>query len=229
MDVVYLQGPYVSERELRWSLRSVAANLEHERMLFLGPVPDFVKNVANVESAHWPEKKFENLHAKHRSLAKMNFEEVCVMDDDWYITRPVDKLPEYYTGWFYRKLFAPSRDAGTSWDGLIDSTFDFLQYLGYDGPHWAAVHIPSLYTKDNMMELAEKDPMINAFQWKMAYSVLFNDPTLIPMDCKAITEENFIKITEEYDLGFLSSEQSALHIVEEYLDELFPDKCDYEV
>lgn len=228
MDIVYLQGPHVSERELRWSLRSVAANLPHERMMFLGPVPGFVKNVASIDG-DWPEKKFDQLHAKHRALAQLKFDEVVVMDDDFYVTKPVDRLPEYYTGWFFRKRLAAHMGAGDTWDGLIDSTFDFLQWLGYEGPHWAAIHIPSVYTKDNLMEIAEKDPMINAFQWRMVYSVLFNDPTLIPMDCKATSKEAFVKITEKYDLGFLSSEQNILHFVEDYLDELFPDKCDYEV
>jgi len=228
MDVVYFQGPQVSERELRWSLRSMAANLPHERVLFLGQAPDFVKNVASID-ADWPEGKWHSIHAKNRALAKLDFEEATLFDDDMYVTRPVDRVPHYHTGWM-RKRNVPRTDRYSTWREIVTITHEWLEAQGVEHPLHPAVHVPRIVTKENMEKLAGRDRMDHPILWRLAYGNLFHydNMDLLPCDPKAMTEDQ-LKLVFSYDMDFLSSHNKTTHLMEDYLDGLFPDKCDYEV
>ena len=238
MDIVYFQGPKISERELRWSLRSVAANVPHERIFMLGTAPDWITDVTVIE-ANWPPHKWWSLHAKHRVLAnpRLDIETMTAFDDDMYVLNPIDQVPPQYVKDFLARLTKTFRGSNKEWSGqtksYAEAAYNSIKFLGEQGMPVEdvkniAVHTPRVYEKDNLIDLAEKTEHLTApIMWRTVYGNLYTEPELMETDVKIFNQQQLdIVLAQEGD--YLSSHNAHINLVEEVLDGLFPEKCAYE-
>ena len=238
MDIVYFQGPKIAPRELKYSLRSMAANVPHERVYFLGHAPEWVTDVTLIEG-NFPPHKWWNLHAKHRVLAnpRVPIEEMTAFDDDMYVLNPVDKVPPMYIADFLKRLMKDHenenkkfRGKTTSYSEVTHNSINFLKTQGFgtEDIKNISVHTPRVYLKDDLVALAKLTEDLTApIMWRTVYGNMYTEPELIPTDVKVFTDEQF-DIVKAAGGDYMSSHNASIHIIEEYLDGLFPEKCAYE-
>lgn len=97
-DILYAVRPGEQNEPLRLSLRSLG-NLPHRRVFIAGYCPDWVQGVTAIPVQRRP-NKFEaieqnvRLALRHPELA----EDVVYMNDDFYITEPIDEVPVMHGG-----------------------------------------------------------------------------------------------------------------------------------
>jgi hypothetical protein len=98
MDVVYFVRSGDANEELRYSLRSLA-NLPHDRVWIAGHKPRWVTNTSHIPVPQTG-PKHENTWANWRAIANCPelSEEVIVFNDDFFIVRPLPKVPACHAG-----------------------------------------------------------------------------------------------------------------------------------
>ncbi|HRN29777.1 MAG TPA: hypothetical protein PK890_08770, partial [Terrimesophilobacter sp.] len=96
LDLVYLVRPGNNNPELRMSLRSLK-NFPHGKVWIVGHKPNWVANVRHIKG-----NPTNNSHANVflNVLAACEHpdtpDEFVIMNDDFYITRPIQKIPNWY-------------------------------------------------------------------------------------------------------------------------------------
>ena len=233
MDVVYFQSDKVSQRELKYSLRSMAANVPHERVFFVGFAPPWVTDVTLIE-AKFPVKKFHSLHAKTMLLAntRLDIEEMTMFDDDMYVLKPqTNPIPWLTVG--EMKPFDRGKPLwetnSNSWIQMQWNSVQFLKSQGIEYIHDMSIHTPHVYNKDTLMKLAEVAPRDHPIMWRIVYPNMYvDDIQPLEADVKSYSIDQLKKVLA-HDSGFLSSHNGSIHTMEDYLDGLFPEKCVYEV
>ncbi len=232
MDVVYLQSDKVSRKELTYSLRSMAANVPHERVFFVGFAPPWVTDVTLIE-AKFPAQKFHSLHAKTRLLSnsRLDIEEMTMFDDDMYVLKPqTNPIPWLSVG--KMKSFDKGKPRwetnSQSWLQMQWNSVQFLQAQRVEYIHDMSIHTPHVYHKDTLVKLAEIAPQDHPIMWRVVYPNMYvDDIQPLEMDVKSYDLHQLEQVLA-HDSGFLSSHNGSIHIMEDYLDGLFPEKCAYE-
>lgn len=147
-DVLYVVRSGERNDSLRLSLRSLA-NLPHRRVFIAGYCPSWARNVVAipVRSSH---NKFVNI--ERNLLAGLSHpdirQEVVYMNDDFYITHPIDRVPvmhggptaEYRGRQELRVRMRNTVKALQAWRGA-EST-----WLSYDG-----IHVPLPLVRDEVL------------------------------------------------------------------------------
>ena len=80
---------------LRWSIRSVAANLPHSEIVIVGVLPDWVdpETVTHIPTVQG-RRKFENIGVNlHAALDVFRGETIHWFNDDFYVLSPVTEVP----------------------------------------------------------------------------------------------------------------------------------------
>lgn len=146
MDVVYIVGPGTHYHELRWSLRSVAAHLPHDRVWLVGCRPPWVRGVEHV-GVPQTGPKHANTWANWKAIADhpAMSPQVVFMNDDFFLMRPVtspDELPLWHQGPIDAAIEAHRRTGRTDLLARKLETREMLHRLGYrDVMSWE-LHIP---------------------------------------------------------------------------------------
>lgn len=163
MDVVWVcrNGP---NEELRYSIRSVVANMPHNDILVVGGKPDWYTGpffpvetfINNRRSTNKYANVKNNLQQLVDSLQVSN--EFIFMNDDFYIMQPLDRLQYYHNGLFDDKLktfklYAPN----ASYVKMLQRTKSVLDGLGIKDPLDYTLHIPMLYHKNKLAQVLPYD------------------------------------------------------------------------
>jgi hypothetical protein len=99
VDLLYVVRPGEDNEELRYSLRSVAENLQHDRVFVAGYTPSWVTGVRSIP-VRQTSTKHRNAFAcllaglTHPALS----EDVVLMNDDNFVMRPQFPLPAMHRG-----------------------------------------------------------------------------------------------------------------------------------
>ncbi len=107
VDVVYMVREGSRNEELRFSLRSVAANLPHSRVWIVGYRPPWVTGVRHLKVRQGTDKH-ANTWALTTAIANCPeiSDEFVWMHDDLFVMAPVDRVPVMHRGtlddWFDR-------------------------------------------------------------------------------------------------------------------------------
>lgn len=155
MDVVYICRDGENE-ELRYSLRSVAANLDHGRVWIFGGCPSWVRDAEHVDIPQ-AGKRFENTTA--------NLEAACVhpdvsdpfilMNDDFYVMSRLAAVPTLHIGEITSVIAhyeSDPRNHGSGYVRDMYATDAALKEAGYDRPLSFDVHTPLIVDKDAMLD-----------------------------------------------------------------------------
>jgi len=107
MDVVYMVKAGERNEELRYSLRSVAANLPHGRVWIVGHRPTWLTGVEHLR-VRQGDQKHDNTWSILRAAANCPdiSDEFVLMNDDFFVMQPLDRVPMLHrgplTGWLER-------------------------------------------------------------------------------------------------------------------------------
>lgn len=99
VDLVVRVGPTYDD-QLRYTIRSLTANLPHARLFTAGCRPHWTEcEHLDVDVPVIP-GKFAHAYAVLRAIlaAEHLTKSVVIVDDDMYLMRPLDMLPEYHRG-----------------------------------------------------------------------------------------------------------------------------------
>lgn len=227
-DALFVVHPDVPRKEFQYALRSLDF-IDHGTVWVLGGKPDWLINVR-----HLPLKRME----KWKALTQVWHDIVGVeeltsefiyTEDDYFITEPVDDIPNYTHP---QNLNTRTGSGGDSrgkggWCESMKHTRDILVEHGIEDPHSFDVHIPMIVEKD--LVPIEWDDKRGPLRFRsLIGNTSTQEPTPIARDVKCHRAAD-VKSVQGHGIGFLSSAYKTFPKgVEPVMRELFPEPCRYE-
>jgi len=229
MDIVYICRDGENE-ELRYSIRSVVENYPHDNIWVVGGKPSWYSgNYIKVE-----QDALKYVNARRNMLAILNSPEISedfvLMNDDFYIIKPIEVMSNYASGLLYTKMKKYRKNHSSSYyTRLISNTYEKLrkggmevgQIIDYD------IHVPIVINKQKFSEIFTEQ----IFLWRSLYGNKFFTNYEIMDDIKLYLYNviNDLKQITSGDGLFLSSDDSTCdYIIEKYLKNKFPNPSKYE-
>lgn len=230
LDVVYIVRPGEDNEELRHSLRSVAKNLPHNRIVIAGYTPSWVRNVYSIPTDQ-SDSKYQN--AEKNWLAAMNDESITddfiAMNDDFYIVEPITVIPTLHRGdlesviGYYAKYPGP-------YISNMRRTRDLLTLLGRKDLKSYALHTPMVMNKlkrrilQEIINLAGYEP--HQVQMRTLYGNFWDVGGEEMADVKTSVREHKPKTGRP----FISSNDSSFNdgATGDYIKAMFNERCRYE-
>lgn len=214
MDVVY---PYKAQarsgtatNELRYSLRTLA-NVPHGRVVVAGWKPEWVTNVVYLPTVQRLSKFANALQNLQVALPHVS-EEFILMNDDFYILQPLEKIPTLYR---------------ETWDVPVirdakNSVVRLLEKHGITDPVSYELHAPMVFNRDLLQQTFEtaKGVFIAGYQ-RTLYGNLNRIGGIAVPDVKGRT-------IPEGAMFVSTSEHTFQGAVGQQLRNLFPDPSPYE-
>lgn len=147
-DVVYIVGPDSDHMpELRYSLRSVAANLPHRNIVIVGHCPTWVRNVTHVPTVQSSRVKYRN--AVRNILAACDRDDVSdtftLFNDDFYAMRPALPAPVAHRGTLHDMLNVQLRGKNQRNNDYVHGLAlakEHLESIGVNDPLSYELHSP---------------------------------------------------------------------------------------
>jgi hypothetical protein len=160
MDVVWIcrTGP---NEELRYSIRSVAANMPHENIVVVGGKPDwytgrFISVDTLTVDGEPSTNKYENTKNNIRHIVDSSdiSNDFVLMNDDFYVLKPIDQVPYYHNGLLANKIAKFVRfTARSDYTDVLSRTMSVLNNLGIEDPLDYTLHIPMMFNKQKLADI----------------------------------------------------------------------------
>lgn len=176
-DVIYPVRSGDNNEELRWSLRTLAANYPHGTVWIVGHKPSWVTNVHHIPGNR---QRTPQANVYHNILAACTHpgtpDQFIVFNDDFYITAKTSHIPTLYRGPLARHVEQVRKNRTNTWWHLsLETTQDVLLTAGYTNPLSYELHTPMRVDKLAMAEVLEKYIDVtpdNPPQWRTLYGVV---------------------------------------------------------
>jgi hypothetical protein len=236
MDLVYICRDGENE-ELRYSIRSAVKNMPHDKIWVVGGKPDWYIG------PHIPVKQLET---KYRNVgnnqaaafsSKLISENIVLMNDDFFIIKPIDKINTYHNGLIADTVRSFRRSGvNSSYVRKLDHTrrvlrreFGIHHSLSYE------LHVPMPATKSGMQKAIKL-----GIAARTAYGNINGVGGEAMKDVKLYTgkimeHKNYTEILDHYknikklEYPYLSSSDASFPILlDKILGRLFPDPSPYE-
>lgn len=223
-DVVFCLAPDVRRVELQYALRSLNF-VPHGRVFLIGGRPDWVVNVEHVSMPRVD--KWVDLTRVWDVIRTLPLTaEFIYSEDDYFITEPVDDIPNYHQGPLADRVDKSVKRITPSWRGSLKASYDLLVANGIPDPLSFDVHIPMVVESDRIPT------------WKSKYVLRYRDligntatrrPVKVVRDVKCSTE-SAVKKVQAAGVGFLSSSDRTFvkSGVKAVVDQIHPEPCRYE-
>lgn len=228
MDIVYICKDGKNE-ELRYSIRSVVANLEFDNLWVVGGKPDWY--IGNHISVKQDKAKYAN--ARNNLAAICNSEEISdsfvLMNDDFYIIEKVSNIPYMHGGSLkdkvdlYRKL-----SGNTSYVSMLNTTLINLsrkfkrEVLDYE------LHVPMVMEKEKLKKVINYKDF-----WRSRYGNMYGVGGTMIEDVKVYLSGSLVKKSYSLDnirYPYLSSSEDSFEVIKsKILNNLFSNKSIYEI
>jgi hypothetical protein len=171
MDALYLVRAGVAE-DLRYSLRSLAANVPHDRVWIVGSKPKWCQGVEHLPSRA-KGSKWSNLPADLLWACKQEAlsERFSYWNDDFFCLAPVDEIPLYHRGPL-SDYIGRKGQACSSYIMGQRQTFQLLRRWGYPEPLSYETHMPLVFEKAILRATLERARTEGPFK-ALAYRSLY--------------------------------------------------------
>lgn len=139
--------------QLRYALRTWAANLPHRKVWIVGYRPAWLREVGHIPIAQ-PGTKYENTTAAIRAACQHPgvASRFLLMNDDFFVMRRQTEMPVLHRGPVREvERYYAARASGHYLSGMRE-TRDLLVSLGYDDPLSYELHVPLPVEKTGMQE-----------------------------------------------------------------------------
>ena len=227
-DIIYPVRPGDNNEELRYSLRSLTTNYPHHGNVWIvGHKPSWVTGANYIpgNNANSPQANlWHNIHTacRHPDIS----DNIVVMNDDFYITQPVDKIPVLYRGTLADHIKLPRVQRGEQWwRESLKTTLAALREHGHANPLSYELHTPYPCDKTQMADTLHKFRHVtpeNPPQWRTLHGVTHNIPATQHEDGKAYRPG---PISQPYH----STDDRTYRYFRGQLQEMFPRPSPYEV
>jgi len=229
MDIVYFVREGDDNEELRYSLRSLV-NIPHGTVHIVGYKPCWVKNVNYIEV---PQSGTKNTNTTNNLKVASESEEISdnfiLMNDDFFIMKPIDKIPNLNRGYivdvaeYYQQFNSPY------FKGMVQ-THNYILELGYPSPLSYELHVPMVMNKDNVQKMLEQyyfdAPEVGVLHKRSLYGNMFSYGGETIKDVKVYEEDG------EFDENstFLSTQDNIWQNsnVGKFIRSKFTEKSQYE-
>lgn len=233
MDVVYRYRSTGGGDELRYSLRSLK-NIPHNTVWIVGQQEPWLTNVKLLRNHPVTQNKWENSR-KNLLVACQNqrvSDDFILMDDDFYITHPMESIPVWHRGTLNETLGDYANRAGSTYLRGLRETAELLKWAGVtDDILVYNLHIPMVINKAKMLECMDylkgmKIRMPQCFHIRTWYGNFWQLGGERASDNKVLKTQDSVKPGP-----FLSSTNAAFNSssrVRKYLQALLPQPSRYE-
>lgn len=228
MELVYLCRPGENE-ELRYSIRSVVANFPHSKIWVVGDKPSWYSG--NFIPVKQSSSKYANARNILKEICDNNLisENFILMNDDFFITKPIKKLRVFNGGDLLSKVYQhQDLSPRSSYTKILEKTYARLIKLGIKNPLDYELHVPMEMSRTGLREALKGQTL-----WRSTYGNLFGIGGQKILDVK-IYSNGPLKLknskANETDYGYLSTDdQSFETILGSKLAEMFPNPTVYEL
>lgn len=226
MHLVYICRPGQNE-ELRFSLRSAAANLPVESVTIVGDAPRWVTGVRRIPGNRYSTKAKNVLDNVRIAVSAPGVpDDVVLMNDDFFVLNPTAQIPVLYRG-SLRAHLERVASAWSWWAVSLQNTLSFLQQQGVDDPISYELHVPFPVNREGMRDaLARLDDYCadNPPQWRTVYGNLARIGGASHTDAKWS-----LPVAGELEGQFLSTDDGAFYLgTMRQLRARFPDPSPFE-
>lgn len=222
-----------NNNELRFALRSLCKYLpDHGSVIIIGTKPLFLQNIIHIPYRDRSEYPSINIYRKtmEASMHPLISDNFLMMHDDHYLLPGYDPTKYYYNHDVEEELRTADH---ILYKRVIRNTLNALINHSPDVTMWNYdVHTPIMYNKKQFLHVA------NQFQWlvdwglmnKSIYCNYFNLPGTQILDGKIRLNKEYEYLVEFIkDKVVLSSGDHINPAFKRLLNELYPDKCKYEL
>lgn len=232
MDIVYIVKAAEINEELRYSIRSVAANVPHRSIVIAGYCPKWLKNVSIVPVNQNFGNKYKNAEANWQ--AAMNSQKVSddfvLMNDDFFVMRPIKTIEPAHRGDLSDVIEYYSKKP-TAYLENMEQTRRVLNRLEFKDLKSYALHIPMVMNKERRQLLYAIINLVNYENRDTQMRTLYGNFWRI--GGKKMDDVKAYKRNMDFDPKslYLSSADDSFKYgkIGEHIRAAFPNKCRYEV
>lgn len=172
-DIVYVLRPADRNEQLRYSLRSVAAHLPHGRVWLAGHCPSWVRDVGCIPVVQQG-TKYQNSTANLKAAAEHPdvADEFLLMNDDFFIMRPVERMPVLHRGPVSKVEGYYARRASGMYLRGMRETRELLAELGFPAPLSYELHVPMPMDKTGLLHALEAGQHLEVLHKRTLYGAL---------------------------------------------------------
>lgn len=231
-DVVYVVRPGENE-ELRYSLRSLAANLPHGRVFIVGSVEPWLQNVVAVELPPLNDKFANQRQSLEAAVARPDLSDPFILfNDDHFVITPLETVEILHLGpWpeYRDREMERGTTLANSWWRSVYATAVWMGEQGHPSATSCEAHTPLLFSKARLADVLARYPRDRGFCVGMTYDLTgAGGSGRRGTNVKCETGRDFrMKLGKE---PYLSSNDGpwAEGVVATYVKRLFPEPSCYE-
>lgn len=217
MDFVYICRDGDNE-ELRYSIRSVAANFPNNNIWVVGGKPDWYSG----KYIHVPQSGTKQENARNNLKAVIDTPPISdnfvLMNDDFFITMSIDYLDHFHGGLLSNLIeFKKAARASLGYVNLLEATHLKLVEAGISEPLNYELHVPMMMNKDKL------NSVIDYPLWRSAYGNVHDVGGREIRDVKMRPEP-----IDGLPRPFASTEDDSFEFARHILEIMFPKKSKYE-
>jgi hypothetical protein len=223
MDFVYICREGRNE-ELRYSIRSLVENTPLNSIWVVGGRPQWYSG--NYIPVPQNKAKYENASNNLKAIIKSEKipDKFILMNDDFFITKPIDRIPIYHGGLLSEKVARYSGfAANAAYTKILETTEKHLRKNGVPNPLDYSIHVPMTMHKSNLEFAVKVGGAIRSVYGNMNR---IGGQQLPVHDVKVhnkniLFPESFDFLKNEFDLPFLSTSDTTFnHVYRKKLKEL---------
>lgn len=226
-DIVYILKAGSSPGELRYSLRSVEANMDHGKVWFYCGQPDGLRPDESVPSRQIGLSKWERTRYSLRQVCQNDSitKKFWLFNDDFYVMAPMEKAVVYHRGQLedhIRSIESRRNGRRSGYSGNLRMCMDQLQAAGLTTIDYA-LHVPMLVDREKMLETLDMFPGCPMF--RSLYGNYAKVGGKYHEDVKTVDPNKIIP--EDADFFSTSNKAFAGRVLDQ-LKQRFPEQCKYE-
>lgn len=228
-DVLFVVHPKPPRLEFQYALRCLDL-IPHNRVWVLGGTAEWLVNVNHLRIEH--ADKWQALTQVWHDIVAIDdlTSEFIYTEDDYFITKPVDDIPNYTHPKTLAERIGPGGDSRSrgAWGRSMTNTHDVLVEAGLEDPPSFDVHIPMVVEKDRVPTHLDDGRGFLRFR-SLIGNTATREPVPLPRDVKVHDGRNLTDVRDK-GIGFLSSANKTFRKsgVAAVLEDLFPEPCRYE-
>lgn len=159
LDIIYFVKDGVRNEELRYSLRSVDANMPYKRVWIFGGCPTNIVPDVRVRVAQTGKTKWDRVRNMYKMVCenKEITDNFIMFNDDFFVMKPTDHLDSMYRCSLEQHIKILETRGPTEYSRLLRACLDEL------GPRAASfeLHVPCIFNKKDLQRILDYYPNLH--------------------------------------------------------------------
>ena len=207
--------------ELRYALRSIAKHIPKARVFIVGDTPDYLSNIYAIQASDRARTPHSDVYT-NINLAindERLSDDFVLWADDIFITDTFKGIP----AWHDDDIDVIAKKKPEPYKTILLNTDKLLKANGISNPVSYALHIPMVINKTNLRHVYSLMATTkNVVSMRTLYGNLYLDTSAYHRDVKIYDK------TSDLPKPFASAWENALGVAYKQLQDMYPEKCEYE-